>query len=107
MEDHMDFNTPIKEPRSKHFHNNYFTVYSRKLNRVVQFFKKNKIEILCEEYPGLEDFIKGNYFGDKKYTQEKNMKLKILHKKFIGYCKALAYPITISPFPQQMKVTKL
>lgn len=34
----MDFNTPIKEPRSKHFHNNYFTVYSRKLNRVVQFF---------------------------------------------------------------------
>ena len=38
MEAHMDFNTPIKEPRSKHFHSNFFTVYSRKLDRVVQFF---------------------------------------------------------------------
>lgn len=60
--------------------------------------KKNKIEILCEEYPGLEDFIKGNYFGDKKYTQEKNMTLKILHKKFIGYCKDLGIPDYNFPF---------
>ena len=41
---------------------------------------------LISEYPSLKDFIIGNFFGDKKYTLEKNMNLKTLHNKFLAEC---------------------
>ena len=44
---------------------------------------------LLEKYPSLHEFIAGNYFGDKKYTLEKNMNFKTLHLKFINECKRL------------------
>ena len=60
--------------------------------------KKNKVEMLCEKYSGLADFIEGNYFGDKRYTLEKNMTMKNLHKKFVDYCKELGIPDYEFPF---------
>lgn len=65
--------------------------------------KKNKIELLCEKYPELEMFIKGNYFGDKKYTLEKNMSVRTLHRKFINYCKDLCIADYEFPFSAQDK----
>ena len=44
---------------------------------------------LLKSYPDLVDYIAGNYFGDKKYTLEKNMNFKTLHEKFIMKCKEL------------------
>ncbi len=40
-------------------------------------------------YPSLQQFIFGNYFGDKNYTLEKNMNLRTLHSKFLNECKRL------------------
>ena len=34
----MDFNTPIKMPRSTHYGNNYYEVYSKKIGRIVRLF---------------------------------------------------------------------
>lgn len=42
---------------------------------------------LLEQNPGLIEFIVGNYFGDSKYTLEKNMNYKTLHENFIKECK--------------------
>lgn len=50
---------------------------------------KRDFLVLLEKYPQLKDFIIGNYFGDKKYTLEKNMNLKTLHDKFIRECQRL------------------
>ena len=73
MEDYMDFNIPIKEPRSKHFRNNYFTVYSRKLDRIVQFFSileyynfltlemNPKVVTFCEKPKQIEVLINGKW----------------------------------------------
>ena len=44
---------------------------------------------LMKKYPDLQTYIVGNYFGDKKYTLEKNMNFKTLHEKFIRKCKEL------------------
>lgn len=41
---------------------------------------------LLKEHPELEEFIDGNYFGNKKYTLEKNMNLTTLHEKFLLEC---------------------
>lgn len=54
---------------------------------------------LIETHPELDDFIKGNYFGVKKYTLEKNMNNVTLHKKFLAKCLQLGvqeheYPFT-------------
>ncbi len=54
---------------------------------------------LLEKYPSLKDFIAGNYFGDKKYTLEKNMNSKTLHGKFLVECRRIGimqheYPFT-------------
>ena len=37
---------------------------------------------LLNEYPSLKDFIAGNYFGDKKYTLEKNMNPENMFKLY-------------------------
>lgn len=53
-------------------------------------FEKNatvgRFTRLLRDYPSLRDFIAGNYFGDKKYTLEKNMNLTTLHQKFLKEC---------------------
>ena len=51
--------------------------------------RKKEFSLLIEKYPSLQEFISGNYFGEKKYTLEKNMNLKTLHGKFIEECKRL------------------
>lgn len=48
--------------------------------------RKNKMEQLFTENIGLREFVEGNYFGDKKYTLEKNMNLVTLHQKFLKEC---------------------
>lgn len=60
----------------------------------------DKLSMLFLEYPTLEPFIIGNYFGDKKYTLEHNMSVRTLHTKFIEECLRLGiqnyeYPFTI------------
>ncbi|EPR10215.1 DDE-type integrase/transposase/recombinase [Ruminiclostridium papyrosolvens] len=44
---------------------------------------------LLSQYPSLQKYIVGNYFGDYDYTLEKNMNLKTLHKKFLSECTRL------------------
>ncbi len=44
---------------------------------------------LLSQFPSLQKFIAGNYFGDSDYTLEKNMNLKTLHKKFLLECTRL------------------
>ena len=60
--------------------------------------KKNKIEQLCDKYPSLKDFIIGNYFGDKRYTLEKNMSIRTLHRKFVIQCRDLGIQDYEFPF---------
>ncbi len=47
---------------------------------------KREFQTLLDNYPQLKDFISGNYFGDKKYTTEKNMNIKTLHTRFLAEC---------------------
>lgn len=54
-------------------------------NRTIQP-KKSKLEKLFMEHVGLREFVEGNYFGDKKYTLEKNMNMVTLHQKFLKEC---------------------
>ena len=51
--------------------------------------KKGNFSALLDKYPELPEFIQGNYFGDRKYTLEKNMNYRTLHEKFIQKCKNL------------------
>ena len=60
-------------------------------------FIKNFTNLL-NEYPSLKDFIAGNYFGDKKYTLEKNMNLTTLHQKFLKECLRLGVQEHEYPF---------
>ena len=53
---------------------------------------------LLTTYPSLKDFIAGNYFGDKKYTLEKNMNLTTLHQKFLKECLRLSVQEHEYPF---------
>lgn len=53
---------------------------------------------LLTTYPSLKDFIAGNYFGDKKYTLEKNMNLTTLHQKFLKECLRLGVQEHEYPF---------
>ena len=53
------------------------------------------------EYPELEEFVLGNYFGDKRYTLERHMTVRTLHKKFLSRCQEIGiqnyeYPFTTS-----------
>ena len=56
---------------------------------------------LLNDYPSLKDFIAGNYFGDKKYTLEKNMNLSTLHQKFLRECLRLGVQEHEYPFNTQ------
>lgn len=53
---------------------------------------------LLSEYPTLVEFIRGNYFGEKKYTLEHNMNLKTLHQKFLKECLRLGVQQHEYPF---------
>lgn len=60
----------------------------------------DKLQKLFLEYPTLEAFVIGNYYGDKKYTLEHNMNIRTLHNKFIRECIRLGvqdyeYPFTL------------
>lgn len=59
-----------------------------------------KLRKLFLYYPSLEAFVLGNYFGDKKYTLERNMNIRTLHSKFIEECRRIGvqdyeYPFTL------------
>lgn len=56
----------------------------KKTQKVNGNFKK-----LLAEYPSLQKFIAGNYFGNYDYTLEKNMNLITLHNKFLLECSRL------------------
>lgn len=72
--------------------NNHMLGYSALIPYYRNNKKKNKIELLCENNPGLEDFIKGNYFGDKRYTLEKNMSIRSLNLcQYSGHLKCDFY----------------
>ena len=62
---------------------------------------KGKFGKLLKYYPELEDFIIGCWFGDKRYTLEKNISIKSLHEKFLKKCLDLgvsdySYPFSTS-----------
>lgn len=59
-----------------------------------------KLQKLFLQHPTLEEYVLGNYFGDKKYTLEKNMTIRTLHTKFVAECRHLGiqdyeYPFTL------------
>ena len=56
--------------------------------RIINSDKKvvGKFNKLLEQYPDMKDFIVGNHYGDKKYTLEKNMNAKTLHRRFLNKC---------------------
>ena len=60
----------------------------------------DKLQKLFLEYPTLEAFVIGNYYGDNKYTLEHNMNIRTLHNKFLQECMRLGiqdyeYPFTL------------
>ena len=60
---------------------------------------KGMMERLFLLYPELEQFLKGNYFGDPKYTLEHNMSVRTLHSKMLKKCSSLGiqnydYPLS-------------
>ena len=65
--------------------------------------REDTFQGLLNKYPALKDYIKGNYFGDKKYTLEKNMNFKTLHKNFLEECKRLGIQINEYPFCTENK----
>lgn len=74
----------------------YAALIPRKRNEAAN----KKMNALFLEYPTLREFVLGNYFGDKKYTLEKNMNIRTLHTKFINECRRLGiqdyeYPFTL------------
>lgn len=59
---------------------------------------KRQFRRLLDDNPGLDEFIIGNYLGDKKYTLEKNMSYKTLHSHFLKKCKQLGIQEYEYPF---------
>ncbi len=60
----------------------------------------DKLQQLFLEYPSLEAFVLGNYYGNPKYTLEHNMNIRTLHSKFLEECRRLGvqdyeYPFTL------------
>lgn len=79
--------------------------YSRSICNKQDSLKKGygTFSTLLNRFPELHDFLMGNYYGDKKYTLEKNMNLRTLHKKFLEKCKELGvqeyeYPFNTSAY---------
>lgn len=46
--------------------------------------KSGLFQKLLQKYPEAEEYLKGCYFGDKKYTTERVMNKKTLHEKFLA-----------------------
>lgn len=59
---------------------------------------RNEFIRLLVNYPELESFIKGNYFGIAPYTLERVMNIKTLHEKFLRKCNELQISEENYPF---------
>ncbi len=59
--------------------------------------------LLLSTYPELKSFIEGCWYGDKKYTLEKNMNTKTLHMRFLKKCLELGVPDYEYPFNTDTK----
>lgn len=68
--------------------------------------KKGSFEALLFNYPQLKSFIESNYFGNKKDTLEKNMKVSTLHKKFLTECRKIGIQDYEYPFNTESKALK-
>lgn len=68
--------------------------------------KKGSFEALLFNYPQLKSFIESNYFGNKKDTLEKNMKVSTLHKKFLTECRKIGFQDYEYPFNTESKAMK-
>lgn len=67
-------------------------------NRTKETEKNGKFNNLLIKYPELEDYIKGCWYGNKKYTLEKNMNINSLHKRFLQKCLQIGIPDYEYPF---------
>jgi putative transposase len=77
--------------------------YSALVPRFQMANKLGKIEKLFLQYPSLENYITGNYFGDKKYTLEHRMNIRTLHSKFLEECLRLGVQDYEFPFNNKDK----
>ena len=82
---------------------NNFVGYQGLLPRNHIIKKIGEFEKLVLAFPELEDYILGNYFGDKKYTLEHNMTYSTLHSKFLQKCMDLGVQTYEYPFNTQKK----
>lgn len=53
---------------------------------------------LLQKHPELIDYIEGNWFGNSKYTQKKNMSISMLHELFLEECRRIGIPDFDYPF---------
>ena len=67
-------------------------------NKMEEVCRTNTFQNLLERFPSLAEFIYGNFFGNKKYTLEKNMNVKTLHGKFLAECRRLGIQDDEYPF---------
>lgn len=67
---------------------------------------RGSFENLLLHYPQLQDFIYNNYFGNRKETLEKNMKVSTLHKKFLEECRCLGIQDYEYPFNTDSKAIR-
>lgn len=81
---------------------------SKKVSNKINTTSSNKgnFEALLLHYPQLQSFIYDNYFGNKKDTLEKNMKVSILHKKFLTECRQLGIQDYEYPFNTDSKASR-
>ncbi len=77
--------------------------YSPLIPRFQLANKLGKIEKLFLQYPSLETYISGNYFGDKEYTLEHGMNIRTLHSKFLEECLRLGVQDYVFPFDNKDK----
>ena len=59
---------------------------------------ERQLHKLLNSYPELADYIEGCWYGDKKYTLEKNMTMKSLHERFLKKCLEVGVPDYAYPF---------
>lgn len=59
---------------------------------------KGQFATLLTKHVELKEFIKGCWYGDKKYTLEKNMNYRTLHAKFLKKCQEIGVPDYAYPF---------
>lgn len=66
---------------------------SRKYNKT-----PGKFGTLMETHPEIAEYVEGCFFGDKRYTTEKNMNLTTLHGKFLEKCMEVGIDTYEYPF---------